>query len=98
MKQPQVYSIDYTLISECESRLYELQTSLNNDDTLTAAELVLECRSMLQRTLDRDILMTPDDDIFPGYVKETDMYNYIKAIQRDMKTNNKAMAKKVPRR
>lgn len=88
MKRPQVYTIDYTLISECESLLYDLQTSLNNDDTLTAAELVLECRSLLQRILDGDILMMPDDDdVASGYVKETDMQYYIKA-----------MANMVPRR
>ncbi len=71
------YSLDYTKITEADDLLYSAARLMSNECYDAALNRINEAREQLQQFLSQDN-MVEDDDVYPGWVKATDVEDMMK--------------------
>lgn len=66
------YTHDYTLPSQVDSQLYFAQQQLRQGNIQTALAAIGCARELLNSYLSQDN-MVEDDDVYPGWIKATDL-------------------------
>ena len=66
------YTHDYTLPSQVDSQLYFAQQQLQQGNIQTALAAIGCARELLNSYLSQDN-MVEDDDVYPGWIKATDL-------------------------
>ena len=81
MKQ---YSHDYTKVTDAESHLYAAQQLNAHDDPIEAWKHIEDARRLLQEYLAQDN-MVPDDDIYDGWCKASEVEAELDASRRQVR-------------